>query len=182
MSRLILVVLMGLINFGLGFATAVWMRRGPWSRDTSHAPQATYRTSSNPEAATVPERVPASVEQLAVELEQAEQRFESLLASDSEPSRSTISETDLFAAVQATLRRLDDLVPHDDLSTDASQRVVQGLDTLRTVLTSARDELQQVAVSPSSPPDPIRLAENLRTCCQEARGAFTALLFSDQST
>ena len=171
MAWMKLVLLIALINLGIGFAAAVYSGRGPWSRYARRNFQAARHSKLTQTHKTAP--------QIASELESTEHEFQDLSQQLSAENSQPVAE--LLAAVRTAIERFD-TVAVDGVTRVDCEQATTGLKSLLTRLHSAATELEAAttATDHQDPSELVALADGLIDGCREARGVINAVQFSQQ--
>lgn len=166
-----LVLLIALINLGLGFAAAVYSGRGPWSRYARRHSQSRQKQVQYAKSAP----------QIASELEHTEQEFQELAhhLTTEDPDHQQVAE--LLVSVRNAIERFD-AVAVDGVTGGDEEKAKTGLKLLLTQLHSAVSELETATTEAGHQKSSqiVALADGLIEGCREARGVINAVQFSQQ--
>jgi hypothetical protein len=180
-----LVLLVALINLALGFAAAVFLGRGPWSRHARRLSHIRKLRSSESHASTQPSRVSKTIAELTPDLERTEHQFQSvaqqLSVDQSGPGPQPSAA--LRTAVQAAIDQFDTVTVDGMQPSEVGSQATAGLGSLVALLQTARHDLEPLpgTASESTSPDLVQLANRLAAACREARGVFNAAMFSQNT-
>ncbi len=170
---MMLVFVVALINVGLGFATAVYAGRGPWSRYAR-------RPVTNPLPRAIPKpRIDKSIEQITGELEGLEFRFEELLERLTAEPTGQISSEEVRSIVGNMGTQIESLTAAES-SQERPEQASAGLRKLSLEVQTALTELDRaIEKSGKVSKDPVSLVTCLLMACREVRGVFNALMFAE---
>jgi hypothetical protein len=165
------ILLIALINLGLGFAIAVYAGRGPWSRNVRRPEAAVEAAPIRSETAFKP------AEQITRELDELEHGFSELLQRFTEEPVDTNSLEELLGILRTMTSQVESL--NTDPAEDYHEQTAAGLRNLYLALRTATKDLSKLLESSHDGLDPVALLTSLQMSCREVRTVFNALLFAE---